>query len=357
MSCLISRLPLLLGLLGTGLGAAAQSTHTFVVARAGSRQPLPAVTVQAGGQTLRTDEYGRFTTAAPPPRLRLSCVGYQARELTPTASTDTLWLQPQTVQLVGVQVRAKTRTLLWQLPGHARWPHDAYSNNLTPGLAAAVQFVPADTAHRYRVRAIRLRLGSRFPENAAGLSQERRHFDHGRLRVRMLAVGAPGPAEQDLLPPLLITPVLSAQHRHGWLRLDVSAANVLVPAAGLFVAAEGLTTQDAERLLRARRVLYSKQGGPPVDYDPQKHGPRGTISYQEVEPADSVGVKRLIRSTSYPALGHRSTTDADCRSWHRVGPQGRWEQITEYCRQLRAIFPQNEYSSYNYDLELEVEEL
>ncbi|WP_460503243.1 hypothetical protein, partial [Hymenobacter agri] len=176
------------------------------------------------------------------------------------------------------------------------------------------------------------------------------------------------PADTNLLPAaLLLTPALAAQHAHGWVRLDVSALHLVLPTAGVFVVAQGLPTPNGDQFVRSRTLVRKPDGQtPPEDLSPQNHRPNGKgtpiFLYEEVQPAGG-GTSRLVPSHAFPAVAFRSLAPADAaRSWQwlRSGPArtGRWSTIQQNNARLQKALPSaHPRRDYNYDLELEVEEL
>ncbi|RAK63917.1 hypothetical protein [Hymenobacter edaphi] len=340
--------------------ALAQS-YRCVVADARTRAALPAATVQAAGRTLRTDEAGRFELPARPAQLQLSHVGYQPRQWQPAPAADTLWLTPQAVALPNVRVRAQPRQLVWRAPGKARWPYDAFANSLTPTEQVAMLYRPADATRSYRIRAVRLRLGSRAPQGPADLLRDLRRFPEGRLQVQLLAPGPDGAPATALLPASWeITPALSEEHEGGWLRLPVADAELRLPAAGVFIVANGLTGSAAETFVRNRTLLYRKHNPTAApEFDPQKlkgSAPSTRVnSYVEVQPA-ATEATRLVLRHEFPALAQLTAPSfGACYAWaYRAG---RWQSVVAYYQDLKSRFPKREFTPYNYELELEVEEL
>jgi hypothetical protein len=346
-------------LLAFALPTAAQSpAYQIVVADARTRAALPATTVQAGGRTLRTDEAGRLSLPARPQQLQLSHLGYQSRRWQPAPAADTLWLQRQATALPGVQVRAQPKAAVWRYAGRSRWPQDAFAQGLTPGRQVAVFYRPADSTRQYRIRAVRVRLGQRFPDSPAGMLTDRRQFPEGRLRVHLAVPGPAGaPAADFAAQTWTITSAQSDQHDDGWLRLPCEA-DLLVPARGLFVVAAALTGTDAETVLRSRYLVYPK-GHPEAstDYDPKQRKQKGTTinGFVEVQPAGGQP-PRLVSNEDYPGVAQRTApNEAGGHSWQYRGKQ--WQSQQAYHAEMRKRFPDSDYSPFNYELVLEVEEL
>ncbi|WP_141106520.1 hypothetical protein [Hymenobacter gelipurpurascens] len=215
------------------------------------------------------------------------------------------------------------------------------------------------------VRAVRLRLGSRLPEGFADLPKHRRNFSEGGLRIQLCSgTLATGPMEQQLLTnPLLLTPA-AAENRTGWLRLDVAAQHLVLPAQGCFVIAEG-TAGPQETFVRRRSLVRPPDGQqPPEDFLFSKHDrPTGkgtrVFRYEELQQAD--GTLRLAATNLFPALAYLVVAaPSACHSWLRVstGKQTQiWRAVTEQQASTRQHLPDSTIYDYNYELELEVEEL
>ncbi|RTQ50796.1 hypothetical protein EJV47_09250 [Hymenobacter gummosus] len=336
--------------------SAQQAPYRVVVADARTRAALPAATVQADGRTLRPDAAGRLSLPARPQRLQLSHVGYQSRLWQPAPAADTLWLTPQATALPGVQVRAQPRAVLWRYAGKSRWPQDAFVQGLIPGQQVAVHYRPADSTRQYRIRAVRVRLGQRFPEGPAGMFTDRRQFPKGQLRVHLALPGPDGAPTADFAAQSwLITPAQSEGHDNGWLRLPCDA-ELLVPAGGLFVVATSLSSPD-ETALRARMLEYRK-GHPETgtDFNSKEPKRKGTTLNQFVEVQPAGGPTRLVPAEDYPAVAQRTApNEAGGHSWQYRSR--RWQSQQAYYAEMRQRFPHSDYSPANYELVLEVEEL
>lgn len=335
--------------------------YRVVVADVSSHAALPAVTVQADGRTLRTDETGYLTLPAAPATLQLSHLGYQPRQWRPAPTTDTLWLTPQAVALPDVRVRAQPRVLVWRGDGKARWPEDAFANSLTPIDQVAMLYRPADPARSYRIRAVRIRLGSRAPQGPADLLRDLRRFPEGRLQVQLLAPGTDGAPGTALLPSAWeITPALSEEHEGGWLRLPVADAELRLPVAGVFIVASGLTGSARETYVRNRTLVYQKHSPTAApDFELQQVQRADQLTrvnlYVEIKPAAG-GAARLVPRHEFPAVARFTASSfGSCYSWnHRAG---RWQSTVAYYQDLKRRNPQPDYQPYNYELELEVEEI
>lgn len=332
--------------------------YRAVVADARTRAALPAATVQADGRTLRTDETGRFSLPGRPNTLQISHVGYQTRQWPAAPTADTVWLTPQTVALPGVRVRAQPEAAVWRYAGKSRWPYDAFARSLVPGEQVAVFYRPADSTRQYRIRAVRVRLGHRAPNSMAEAFGPRRHFVAGRLRVSLRLPGAAGtPAGSAVAPAWIITPDQSKTHQDGWLRLALPTdAPLLLPAAGVFVVATGLTDSDTETMARLRTLQYQKRHPEAApDFDPKKQSSGRINLYTEVK-ADSAAPSRLVKLDDYPAVAQRTAPDNDTgHSW--LYRSRRWQSQQAYHAELRKRLANgDEYPPYNYELVLEVEE-
>ena len=206
--------------------------------------------------------------------------------------------------------------------GEAKGLHDAISHSLTPTNRIAVWHPNPDSGHTYRIRAVRVRLGAREPEKLMDLARHRRQFTEGRLSLHLSPATASGqPAETNLLPTvLLLTPKESEQNQDGWVRFDVAAQRLTLPANGVFVVAEGLTTSPEEQFIRHRTLIRPADGKTPLeDLNAQnrKSNGKGTtvFLYEEVQTAGG-GPGRLVRTDQFPAIAHRTTDNpAQCQSW------------------------------------------
>ncbi|GAB3831598.1 carboxypeptidase-like regulatory domain-containing protein [Hymenobacter jeollabukensis] len=346
-------------LLAAARPATAQTpTYRCVVADARTRAALPAATVQADGRTLRTDESGRFELPARPAQLQLSHVGYQPRQWQPAPAADTLWLTPQAVALPNVRVRAQPGAVVWRYAGKSRWPHDAFARSLMPGEQVAVFYRPADSTRQYRIRAVRVRLGHRAPNSFGEAFGQRRHFVAGRLRVCLSLPGPEGaPVSQSLAPAWVITPAQSAAHQDGWLQLAVPTdAPLLLPAAGVFVVATGLTDTDTETAPRLRTLQYQRRNPETApDYDHKSQTSTRVNLYVEVKP-EGAAQSHLVNLDDYPAVAQRTAPDeASGHSW--LYQAKRWQSQQASHAELRKRLPDAIYSTSNYELVLEVEEL
>ena len=269
------------------------------------------------------------------------------------------------VALGEVFVRVQPRLLTLRAPGEAKGLHDVVSNSLGPGEQVAVWHPNPDSAHLYRIQAVRVRLGSRFPESLAGFVSHRRNFREGRLALRLSAATATGqPAVANLLAaPLLLAPAQSEELDHGWVRFDVSEQRVVLPAKGLFVVAEGLTASPADTFIRRRTLVHPADAKkPPEDYKPAFRNGKGTSTrtymYEEIQTAGEQG-SRLVPSSYFPAVAHRTVAaPAECRSWQVLrGPMSGWKSLGAFYAEIRQRNPGLDLTDYNYDLELEVVEL
>lgn len=233
--------PLLLSL--TLLGSAPPTPYSAVVVDAATNQPLPGVHVQTDqpGVAASTDAHGRFTLADPPRTLDLSLLGYAPLRCAvplapPGPRAYTLRLLPRSYALAEVAVRPpRSVTLVSVAPGGPE-----LGRRLYPGQAVALLLARPATAP---------------PDQPCVLSDVRFSLrerpQQGRLRVRLVEVLAGSPARpgtRDLLPtPAVFSTEQLAQARKGELALDVSASNLLLPAAGLCVVLECLPTDPADR--------------------------------------------------------------------------------------------------------------
>ena len=273
-----------------------------------------------------------------------------------------------TVALTEVAVRATPRQMTLRAPGEAKGLHDALAMSLTPTSRLAVWHPNPDSARTYRIRAVRVRLGSRMPENMTDLARQRRRFLAGRLALRLSPATAAGaPTDRNLLAtPLLLTPEESARHAHGWVRFDVADQRLTVPAGGLFVVAEGLTSGDDEQFVNHRSLVRPADGKTPLeDLSPTNRRANGkgttVFLYEEIQPAGG-GASRLISSHHFPAVAHRTvSTPGECRTWRWSkwdGRQHSWKSVAAQHAEIRQRSPTlTNLTDSNYDLELEVEEL
>ena len=236
---------------------------------------------------------------------------------------------------------------------------------MTPGRAVAVWHGPPDTARVYVVRAIRLRLGSRMPEAMKDLAKNRRNLPEGRLHL-WLSPGTNdnGPsAEQNLLPRKLLLAAETVVDKKGWLRFDVSDHQLVLPRSGVFVVAEGLPTTSAETFVRHRTLIAPYDGKtPPQDLDFQQIKlEKRTRSYRYEELRQADGSLRLVPTHSFPTLAYRLVdTSPECQSWILVSRRGKepaWQSVPQHLAPMRRANPDSSSSDYNYEMELEVEEL
>lgn len=284
--------------------------------------------------------------------------------MAPAANAPALPAPPK-VALDEVAIRAQPRPLTLRAPGEAQGLNDAIAWSLTPTERLAVWYALPDSGHAYRVRAVRVRLGSRMPTSMVDLARHRRNFTEGRLALRLSpATPAGTPAETNLLAaPLLLTAEAPEQQRDGWVRFDVADQRLVLPVQGVFVIAEGLTQPD-EQFVRSRVLIRPVDGRtPPEDVTRQNRRPAGKstpiFQYEEVQPAGG-GASRLVLSNAFPAVAHRSVrTAAECQSWQwRTGPRGGWKALALQNAEFRQYGGKAaSIVDYNYDLVLEVEEL
>lgn len=280
-----------------------------------------------------------------------------------------LTISPDTARtrqhLPEVAVHAQHRALTLRAPGATKGLHTAFGRELTPGRAVAVWHGPPDTARVYVVRAVRLRLGSRLPEVMKDLPKNRRNLPEGRLHLWLSpGTNANGPAaEQNLLPQKLLLAAETAVDKKGWLRFDVSGQRLILPRAGVFVVAEGLPTTSAETFVRHRTLIAPYDGKtPPQDLDFRRVRPgKGTRSYRYEELRQADGSTRLVPTHSFPALAYRLVdTSPECQSWILVSRRGKepvWQSVPQHLAPMRRANPDSSNADYNYELELEVEEL
>ena len=272
-----------------------------------------------------------------------------------------------TVRLDTVAIAAHARPLTLRAPGTARGLHDAFAYSITPTRQIAVWHPNPDSTHTYRIRAVRVRLGSRLPDSPADLLRARRIFGEGRLALRLSPATVGGsPAEANLLPaPLVLTPAGAGQHDHGWVRFDVSAHHLVLPATGVFVIATGLPTNEGDQFVRTRTLVRPLDGRhPPEDLTRANMRAKGkgteVFQYEEVQPAGG-GPTCLLPTNSFPAVAQRSTDAGEAAQswrWHRFNKDSsRWFSSVEDNALLQKINPTKvPIYQYNYDLELEVEE-
>ncbi|MBG8552527.1 hypothetical protein I5L79_03165 [Hymenobacter sp. BT594] len=266
-------------------------------------------------------------------------------------------------------MRIHPKARLLSAPGETRGLYTSFGHELLPTSRVAVWHGPPDSTRTYLVRAVRVRLGSRMPEKASGLFETRRNFQEGRVHL-WLSPGtraqAPEAAQNLLAQKLLLTPD-NAGEKKGWLRFDVAAQRVVVPAQGLFIIAEGLTTQPQETYVR-RRILVRPLDGqtPPEDLDlhhPKLKKGESVRTYSYVEVSQPSGSQRLAATGLFPTLAFRMVEGSgQCQSWVWrplvVNQPARWMPVTEVQAGLRKREPKATYAlDYNFDLELEVEEL
>ncbi|MGI4875153.1 MAG: hypothetical protein ACRYFX_28695 [Janthinobacterium lividum] len=270
----------------------------------------------------------------------------------------------RTVPLQDVQVRPPQRLTL-RTPGEAKGLFSNFmAQDMTPTHRVAVWHPAPDSSRRYLVRTVRVRLGSRAPENPIELTQARRQFAEGYLALWLAPATATGaPADTNLLPaPLLLTPEVSARNKHGWVSFDVAAQQVKLPLGGAFVVAEGFAN-PSEHFVRSRLLLHPIDGKhPPEDYVYKKGGKSVSFySYQEVR-TDGSPSTRLVPNNAYPALLQlRVAPPAESRLWvcglHLPDKRREWFALSAQYALFRQANPTLEFRDYNYDLELEVEEL
>lgn len=223
------------------LSLVASPPYSATVVDATTNQPLAGVSVRAtepGGAT-STDALGHFTLAGTPRTLELALLGYAPLHLAVPAETsgpDTLRLLPRSYALEEVAVRPPRASTLASVPNAG----PALGRRLYPGQAVALLLerpAAAPAAQPCVVSEVRLFL------------QERPR--QGRLRVRLVEVlpGPPArPGTRDLLPtPAIFSTEQLAHAPKGVLTVDVSAANLLVPATGLCVVVECLPTDPADQ--------------------------------------------------------------------------------------------------------------
>jgi hypothetical protein len=292
----------------------------------------------------------------------LTTVGTKGQGIRPTVANPPP-IAP--VTLGDVLVRAQPKLLLLRAPGEASGLRDAVSSSLRPGQQLAVWHPTPNSGHAYRIRAVRARLGSRNTKNVADLARHRRNFLDGRLALRLSVATATGqPADTNLLvAPLLLTPALSEGLEQGWVRFEVSDQRLMLPAPGLFVVAQGLTTAPDEQFIRHRTLMHpADRETPPQDLEPANHKASGkgpeVFLYEEIQLAGTKE-RRLVPSANFPAIAHRSVaTPAECRSWQWFGGlNSGWKFLAAMNAEFRQRTPSLKLTDYNYDLELEVEEL
>jgi hypothetical protein len=267
--------------------------------------------------------------------------------------------------LPAVAVHARHRILTLRAPGETKGLRTAFGREMTPGRAVAVWHGPPDTARVYVVRAIRLRLGSRLPETLKDFPQSRRNLPEGRLHLWLSpGTNATGPAAgQNLLPRKLLLTAETAVDKKGWVRFDVSASRLVLPRSGVFVVAEGLPTTSAETFVRHRTLTAPYDGKtPPQDLDFRQVKPgKGTRSYRYEELRQADGSTRLVPTHFFPALAYRLVAaSAECYSWILTShwrKEPAWQSVPQDMAPMRRANPGVSSSDYNYELELEVEEL
>ncbi|NVO30743.1 hypothetical protein [Hymenobacter lapidiphilus] len=270
-------------------------------------------------------------------------------------------------QLPDVAVRATRRVLALRAPGETKGLQTAFGRELTPTAAVAVWHGPPDSSRVYVVRAVRVRLGSRPPTAAKDVPKVRRNFSEGAIRLWLSPgsqTGGPQPAQNLLAAPLLLTANTTA--KKGWVRFDVMQQRLVLPARGLFVVAEGETT-GSETYVKQRSLARPLNGkNLPEDIDFQKAKPKkghkGVETFRCVELRRADGSSRLALTNAFPTLAYRQVpAPANSQSWiRRIRQPDKtvfWRSVPQDLAPLRKAFPEVSAPDYNYELELEVEEL
>ena len=232
-------------------------SYSAVVVDASTNKPLAAVSVRdpTSGQGTSTDERGVFTLPGAPTRLSLTCLGYASLTASVpvgkgTASADTLRLLPEAYALSEVAVRPpRAQTFSTGLHEGPKLGSRLYPGQAAGLLVMRPTSVPADQP--CVITHVRLFLRDK-PQQ-------------GRLRVRLVSIepGPPAhPGANDLLPtPVVFSTQQLANAPHGQLVLDLSAYDLLLPAAGLCVVVECLPTDPDElgvtvRADQAKRKVF-----------------------------------------------------------------------------------------------------
>ena len=101
---------------------------------------------------------------------------------------------------------------------------------------------------------------------------------------------------------------------------------------------------------------------PPQDLDFRKMKlDKGIRSYPYEELRQVDGSLRLVSTHSFPTLAYRLVdTPPECHSWILVSRQGQiptWQSVPQDLAPWRRANPDASSPDYNYELELEVEEL
>lgn len=300
-------------LLFAGLLLAPPPTYSAVVVDAATNQPLAGVSVRTGSASpaATTDTRGRFSIAvAPSATLELALLGYARLRLPVPAqptSADTLRLLPQAYALADVQVRPPRELTFSSVSERAHeFGHDLFPGQALAMLVARPATVPAEQP--CVLKSVRLYLRDKPQE--------------GRVRLRLVAIqpvadGHARPGSNDLLPvPLILSLEQLQAAPRKQVVIDFSSYNLLVPAAGLCVVAECLTTDPVD-------VFFKFQ------WDEKKKRPSIGLSHNPGGPAE-----RLVYWHDFPSFTARQGVGP--QTWYRVRPQGEWQDKTPVTGTVRA---------------------
>lgn len=273
--------------------------YRAVVVNGRTGQPLINVRVLdvQRQRSLVTDEHGRFVLPGPVAHFRLQCLGFAGVEATRKAlgsgRTDTLRLSPESVALDEVQVRPAAVVVLSSLGSQVGKRSGVM---LIPGSQFGVFFRPAAGAPSAVLQQISVRM-------------QTGHCLAGRLQVRVVAP-APGststPGGRDLLPtPAMYTAAELAALPDHVLTVDVSAAGLRMPAAGLFVVIEGLPTLAGELYVddQVAGGKLTKHGFPTIITAADPHNP---AIFHETPAFDFPAIATAVSTTHTETVSRRN---------------------------------------------------
>lgn len=245
---------------------------------------------------------------------------------TTTAHAQTTAPQPTLkATLDTVAVTGSTRVLtLAAAPGP-----DLAIRALTPGVKMAVLHLPPAGTHEYDLTGIRIMVSKQYNMSNTGMLL---------VNVVLPDSSTHAPSTRALLPaPIAVTDREVRRAKNGVLTLDVRAYHLTMPAAGLFVVAEG-TPKPPYRYL-GDTLLASKGFGTHLPYMHVRLGNPTKPRRQRIVNAMDFICIRDIRTTSQP------------RTWDYRPKKATWAQ-------RQAIYPKcPQCVISNAGLELVVREL
>lgn len=223
------------------------------------------------------------------------------------------------VRLPGVQVAAHQQLLVLSSKGQR------YTGGLAmePGRQAAIFFANPDSLQSHEVRGISVLL--------------ERRFSYGRLQLTLRQPRQGTPTGPDLLPaPYYVLPGQVPGH-HTWVSF-VLPEGVPLPAAGIFVVLEGVTTAPEEQYLGLRmQVLKAvvRDGSSRARPLLRIQGPTG--------PEQEVPLDECPRLVTSPVADGQ-----DANTWVKIAPGARYP----FRRNLPGAVGSRKPTAYNYATQL-----